>query len=274
MPPLQSNLNSSIYGNPKVYDVAFSYRNYLAETTALLYWFKRYAGKCRPRSAIEFAAGPARHALELGRRGVKISALDLSPEMCAYASAMAAKQRIAMRVIQGDLVTYRGIRRYDLAIQMLDSISHVHTRRDLSMHFRNVADLLTSNGLYILEIGASRSGSTVNKWDIIEGTCEISVQWGSPIEAKYHANRSRRTTIQIKSTSKPNALLVSDILRLKAWKKRDVHSCLKQSGKLQIAAEFGGFTRSLSSASARAWRHILVLRKRSNALNYQPECSS
>src|SRR5579863_5202568 len=81
---------SGIYDEPELYELACAYRDIPAEVTALLAWCATYftgtAGEAGTRvsSALELAAGPAEHARELARRGLRTTTLDLSPAMCAY----------------------------------------------------------------------------------------------------------------------------------------------------------------------------------------------
>ena len=54
-----------------------------------------------PRSAIELAAGPADHAVEFARRGVRALALDLSPTMCRRAQEGAAAAGVSVELLCG-----------------------------------------------------------------------------------------------------------------------------------------------------------------------------
>ena len=120
---------SSIYEEPELYQLACAYRDVPAEVTALLTWLDKH-GKPAPdgggaRSVLELAAGPAEHARELARRGLRSTALDYSPAMCAYAAGQAKAAGLELNVVEADMRDFRitgpdgGQTQFDLAITML-----------------------------------------------------------------------------------------------------------------------------------------------------------
>src|SRR5262249_3295831 len=54
-------------------------------------------------SALDAATGTGRHAIRLARRGVRVTAIDQSPEMLTVARAHAASERLPIEFHQGDL---------------------------------------------------------------------------------------------------------------------------------------------------------------------------
>src|SRR5262249_54836901 len=69
-----------VYEHPWAYELACSFRDVRAEVDVLRRWAGNNVG-----GVLELAAGPAEHARDFACRGVPATALDLSPEMCAYA---------------------------------------------------------------------------------------------------------------------------------------------------------------------------------------------
>src|SRR3977135_4071129 len=90
-----------IYDEPEYYEAACAYRDVPAEVDALLRWSGKHHES--PRSVLELAAGPAKHARDLARRGLQATALDLNPAMCARARDLAAKAGIPLTVVQADM---------------------------------------------------------------------------------------------------------------------------------------------------------------------------
>src|SRR3954453_12736893 len=80
-----------LYREPRLYELAFSYRDIVAEVDAIESWCRT-----RPGRVLELAAGPAAHGRELARRGSSVTALDLSRTMCAYAVRRARADRLAL----------------------------------------------------------------------------------------------------------------------------------------------------------------------------------
>src|SRR5690349_12451020 len=94
--------HAELYAAPFLYDLAFSYRDYAAECDFLEELYARAPGRA-PRSFLEIAAGPARHAVEFACRGLRGGALDLSPEMVAYGLARAGERGAALDYRCGDM---------------------------------------------------------------------------------------------------------------------------------------------------------------------------
>ncbi|HVY61626.1 MAG TPA: class I SAM-dependent methyltransferase, partial [Planctomycetota bacterium] len=128
-----------MYDKPLIYDIAFGYRDIPAEVDCLLAWAARSLGRA-PASALELAAGPADHAIELASRGLAAGALDREASMCDYAREKAARRGVAVDVSCADMIDFDlGGRRFDLAATMLDSLCHVPTVPALERHLRAVA---------------------------------------------------------------------------------------------------------------------------------------
>jgi SAM-dependent methyltransferase len=198
---------TGIYDEPGLYQLACAYRDVPAEAGALLAWCAEHyrgdsaaatgvtgsdtgsdTGTGTVRSVLELAAGPAEHARELARRGLRATALDHSPAMCAYAAAQAKVAGVDLDVVEADMRDFRlsvpdyaepdyaeadgaepdyaeadgaepdgteadgAPRRFDLAITMLNSACHLFTLDDLVPHLTAVAAHLVAGGLYVVEL--------------------------------------------------------------------------------------------------------------------------
>ena len=58
-------------------------------------------------SVLELAAGPAEHARELARRGLRATALDWSAAMCGYAAGQAKAAGVPLDVVEADMRDFR-----------------------------------------------------------------------------------------------------------------------------------------------------------------------
>src|SRR5262249_6795362 len=131
----------------------------------------------------ELAAGPAEHARELASRGLSVTALDLSPQMCGYAAARAAEAGLKLEVVEADMRSFRLPDRFDAAITMLNSLCHLFTLDDMVDHLRAVAGHVVPGGLYVTELShpADHFGPlsvTSSEWVIEEGGVRAEVRWG------------------------------------------------------------------------------------------------
>src|SRR5580693_9218643 len=194
---------SSIYQEPELYQLACAYRDVPAEATALLAWVDKHAkvapasagagagagGADGDRSVLELAAGPAEHARELARRGLRSTALDFSPAMCAYAAGQAKAAGLELNVVEADMRDFRiagpdgGQARFDLAITMLNSVCHLFTLDDLVSHLSAVAAHQAPGALYIVELAHpadffSSAQRTSSEWTVDVGGVHARVRWG------------------------------------------------------------------------------------------------
>jgi SAM-dependent methyltransferase len=137
---------ASIYDAALGYEIAFSYRDVAAEVDALLRWRGN-----RPTAVLEVAAGPAAHAIECARGGMRATALDLSVAMCERAVANATAAGVTLNVINADMRDFETSYGVDLAFCMISSISHIPTLDDLVAHLTAVRASLNPGGYYVIE---------------------------------------------------------------------------------------------------------------------------
>ena len=173
-----------IYSLPELYEIAFSYRDVAKECDFLADVFRRANGRA-PVSVPELACGPAEHARELARRGLGVTALDLSPEMVDYA---AGKLGESGAVVVADMADFTIEHPVDLAFTMLDSLPYLTTNEQLLSHFRCVSQALSPGGVYVVELrhpsDALPNGDHTTEDDWVEERDGLSVrmQWGLEVE--------------------------------------------------------------------------------------------
>jgi SAM-dependent methyltransferase len=174
---------SGIYDEPELYQLACAYRDVKAEASALLAWAAAHlaaddgGARGTARSVLELAAGPAEHARELARRGLRATALDLSAAMSGYAAARAAADGVPLEVLTADMRDFRiagqdgNPAQFDLAVTMLNSLCHLFTLDDMVSHLTAVAAHVRPGGLYIVELAHPADffdpvPRTSNEWTI------------------------------------------------------------------------------------------------------------
>jgi SAM-dependent methyltransferase len=261
---------SGIYDEPDLYRLACEYRDIESETDALLGWcHKHFHGPdARVSSVLELAAGPAEHAVELARRGLRAAALDLSPAMCGYARSRADEASVTLEVFEADMRKFTLPHTFDLAITMLNSLCHLITLDDLVAHLGAVADSVVPGGLYIIELAhpadylasLSRTSST---WTIDADGVHADVRWGggddriNPV-TQVTAEHMSITARYPDGTRKT----VTDVVPNRFWTGTEVDAAIRLAGGFEIAASYGDFDDSTEIADPAAWRMIFILRRR------------
>lgn len=260
---------SEVYSRANIYDLAFSYRDYRAEVAALLLWYREHASRSRPRSlphtALELAAGPARHSIELARRGVTCTAIDLSPEMCEFAMNTATQENVALSVVQGDMMRFSLPCKFDLVFQMLDSASHILSSAELIRHLECVARHLHKGGIYVVELSRPRrrgeESTTTQSWSIERNGLKVDVRWGDESGETTRPWTPHMTQIEITASAEGHSTLIRDSMRLRSWGPKAFERALANIPPLALAAKYGAFDPSIGPNAPNAWRLIYVITK-------------
>jgi SAM-dependent methyltransferase len=268
-----------IYDEPEFYAAACAYRDVPSEVNALLRWWGLHSAQDgavsgaqpedgrRPRSALELAAGPAEHARELAARGVPATALDINPQMCAWAQARAAQAGQALTVVTADMRDFSLPAPVDLAITMLNSVCHLFTLEDLVAHLTAVAGQVSGGGLYIIELAhpadaLSREQRTSSDWvtDVHDGS--VTVHWGGPRDQIDPVTQVTREHVVVTYRKNDGTVrTVTDIVPNRFWTATEVDAAIRLAGGFTIAARYGDFDGDVSLDAPTAWRMIMVLRR-------------
>ena len=99
---------------------------------------------CRGRT-LDFGAGAGRHALELQRRGLEVTAIDVASE-----AVEVMRERGVADARCGDFTALRG-ERFDTILLLMHGIGLVGTLEGLASFFDHINDLLEENGRIIFD---------------------------------------------------------------------------------------------------------------------------
>ena len=222
-----------IYDRPALYDVAFSLRDFEAQTDFMLRAAEAHGGAA-PRSFLELACGPGRHARAAARRGLRATGLDRSAAMLAYArEQQAADGGGAATFVEGDMTRLRkgGLEKHDVIACLLGSFTHLLTWQAALKCLRGCARLLSRRGVVVLELppprrlfdgsaahaarpargldaeGAEDAGFEVPSWDVGDEArgLHVAVQWGAPGDAFCPLTQVLRRTVTITAWRDDNA---------------------------------------------------------------------
>jgi SAM-dependent methyltransferase len=284
---------SGIYDEPELYELACAYRDIPAEVSALRAWCAtHFAGASAGAGAgvtsvLELAAGPAEHARELARRGLRPTALDWSAAMCAYAAGQAKAAGVPLDVVEADMRDFRvagpdgGQVLFDAAITMLNSVCHLFTLDDLVRHLTAVRAHLVAGGLYIVELAHpadffAPEPRTSSEWrvDAPDGV-HAEVHWGGRGDRIDPLTQVTNEHMTITATAKDGTIrTVSDVVPNRFWTLTEFTAAVALAnaradaapqagppGGFELVASYGDFDETTPLDAPTAWRMILILRR-------------
>lgn len=254
--------NPYIY--PEAYELAFSWRDH-AKAVEFITAAAAECGLDPINSMVELGCGPATYAREFAKRGAIACGLDLSPEMADYARKRAQEEGVDCSIIEGDFRNFDLDRKVDLAILMMATFGYLLSNRDVLDHFNAVADNLSENGLYLIELAHPREvfneSCTKNQWEMEEEDQKVAVDWAS--DAIFDPlTEIDKGTVHFKWTKAGKLIEFSAVEETRRYNLGLLRSLVEQSGRFKIAAMYGDLdlSRTLNN-SKESWRMILVLRK-------------
>jgi SAM-dependent methyltransferase len=265
LPPNSSRrpAHAAVYGAPALYDLAFGYRDYARECDFL----RRACDMLRdqpPRSFLELAAGPARHALEMAAAGVRAAALDLSPEMAAYGAAKAGERGLTLPYLVADMTSFAHPDTFDLVASMLCSATYLLTDDAFVAHLDRVHAVLVDGGLYVMElVDPSDRKKAKSTWTARDAAGELDVRW---LDEETPDSRILRTRVRLeyKPFDGSPPTLVEDEALQRFYGLTDIEALIARRAHFEIAGLFGALDEGVPLDDEAAWRMLVVLRKRSD----------
>jgi SAM-dependent methyltransferase len=274
---------SSIYDEPELYALACAYRDVPAEVSAIADWCAAHHDG-PVSSVLELAAGPAEHARELARRGLRATALDRSAAMCRYAAERAKAGGVELSVVEADMreFTLPGPdgtpALFDLAVTMLNSACHLFTLDDLVRHLTAVRAQLAPGGLYIVELAHPADffaavPRTSSEWTVEAPGVRAEVRWGSRSDRIDPLTQITAEHMTITAKADDGTVrTVSDVVPNRFWTLTEFtaavalsnaaqSSAAQSNGQFELAASYGDFDQVTALDAPTAWRMVLLLRR-------------
>jgi SAM-dependent methyltransferase len=260
----------TVYDQARLYDVAFSFRDIGAECDALTALAQRHLGRM-PTSVLELAAGPARHARELARRGMRATALDLFPAMVEYARDRARDDGVSLDAVVGDMTNFSLPGRYDLALLLMDSASHLLDNDAVLHHLGAVARHLVPGGLYVLEMHHPRDAFGIGSSTDTDWTCEqdglkVTTRWGHPGDPFDPILQQDQVSVTLDWEGPEGSGRLQETVVQRRFAANEFDALVRASGVFELVERRGSLTPDVPFDNRKAaWRMVPVLRRRADA---------
>jgi SAM-dependent methyltransferase len=103
-------------------------------------------------AACDLCCGTGAWALQLAERGIRTSAVDLSPDMCRLARSKARAARLPLQVLQADMRSFRLPEPVQLVTCEFDALNHLPRKQDLPRTLAAVAAALEPGGWFVFDV--------------------------------------------------------------------------------------------------------------------------
>jgi SAM-dependent methyltransferase len=258
----------ALYENPRLYDLAFSFRDIREECDGLLALARTY-GLRAPRSVVEIACGPAHHLRELARRGIVTFGVDRSREMIGYAKSLAERDGVKILFRHSDMRSFRLPMRVDLALCLFDSFTHCLTDEDAVAALRSTAAALKPKGLLVLELAHPAdyfSGSikrTLTHWTQRHPDVVVRARFDSSERDAITETYIATMTIDARYRDGRAARRVRSRQLHRMWLRSAVANAAARSQEFDVVGWHGDVaTRVPLTMKLQSWRMVAVLRRR------------
>ena len=219
-------------------------------------------------SALEIACGPGYHARGLAAAGAAVWAFDLRPEMIDLARERAENDPVPVHWFAADMRGFSLPQPVEAAIAVFDAIDCLLTNDEIVDHFRRVGDALTPDGFYLVDMTHPRDSRPYDYGSFLysgeRGGTKVSVRWAvneprvdpltnvARVETEIVAEQDGRVLATIRNKAQERFASATEYAALAAL-----------SGRLKLAAAYGGFSLSQPFDNTPASRRMLLVFARS-----------
>ena len=132
---------------------------------------------CRPRTAVDLACGTGSVALLLAEEGLRVTAVDLSPEMLCVASQKAQDMDNRPVFVCQDLSQLQLPRGVDLAVCALDSLDYILDPADCAQAICRVYKHLNPGGIFIFDVNTPEKLRAMDSQVFLDEDDDVYCVW-------------------------------------------------------------------------------------------------
>jgi len=257
-----------IYEEPRLYDLAFSFRDIPEECDGLLA-LARAHGVIKPKRVLEIACGPGHHLREFAKRGIDAVGIDLNAAMLGYAKRLAKLDGLGVELRRADMRSFRLTKRADIAMCLFDSFAHCTSDEDGIAALRSTGTAVRRGGLLVLELTHPADyfdpghGRTLGHWTQRHPGVVLDARYDTSARDAVAETYRATLTIEAKYADARRSRRIVGKQLHRMWLRGSVSNIAARSGAFDVVGWYGDldvgvpFTMKMDS-----WRMVVVMRRR------------
>jgi SAM-dependent methyltransferase len=160
-------------------------------------------------SVLDLACGPGRHAIELAKRGYKVTGVDLSQFLLSKAMERARAAEVEVEWVEQDMRTFERPNSFDLAINMFTAFGYFEDKSEDLQVLNQLHNSLVPGGVLVIDViskewlarhfEATSSSKTeegsllINRREILDDWTRIRSEWILLKDAEVKSYESKIT---------------------------------------------------------------------------------
>jgi SAM-dependent methyltransferase len=201
---------------------------------------------------LDLACGHGRIALELARRGYRVTGLDLSPRSLELAREVAEREGLEIDLVEADMREIPAGPAFDAVVSIFTSFGYFEQEKENQRVLDGVERALAPGGSFLIDVvnllGLARRYQA-RRWEEERGVVFLEEHEFDVVKGR---NRARWTFVR------PDGRRSELVHSLRTYAPHELIAMLERAG-LALAGSWGGFDGS--ELSLDSWRLILLARK-------------
>ena len=137
------------------YNLLYCDKDYVGETNFVLDVLKKHG--CFPKTVLDLGCGTGRHAVEMAKRGISVTGVDMSETMLAMGKEMIAELNprdfpaLLPELLPGDVRTVHLCKQFDAVVSLFHVMSYQNTEDDVFTLMKTAKDHLNPGGFFLFD---------------------------------------------------------------------------------------------------------------------------
>jgi SAM-dependent methyltransferase len=174
-------------------------------------------------------------AIAMANRGLRVTGVDLSPDMLKIARQQAATEGLRVKFLQQDMrsLSLRG--RFDLVTCWFDSLNYLLEIDDLARTFAGVSRVLDENGIFIFDVNTIRALAV--EW--VREPSYIHLNSGDSflVSVPQYDAATKIASLHITGFARENErwVRIDEVHKERGYTLREIRQCLTRADLREIA---------------------------------------